>query len=659
MNDRTSRTTLLDMALLFLATAILILPLFRIDYFNNWMSIEGSFISDARFVRDHWPHPAWNALWYGGNRFDYAYTPGTRYGAAIAAMLFRVVPARGYHIYIGIMYCLGTSGIYFLVRTGSGSRAAAWLAACAETLLSPVFLILKPVRQDSLRWMPERLNVLIKWGEGPHMCAMAVIPFALAFSVLAFRRGKLWTVTAAALCCALVVTDNLYGAYALGIFFPVLVWSEYVSTPGSVVRTRALAIVFLAAGLCAWWLTPSFLKLTARNLMQVSLPGNRWSEYYGALIALAFAAVSWFAGRRRKVSAWSIFLAGSLLLFAVDVLGQAWFDFRITGEPKRFVPELDIVLILAAGEGIRRLARVRQWAAVAVTALCFAFSASYLAKPWSVYSSDPDYRRRIEYRMTEWVAQNLPGSRVMSFGSISYWYTTWRDLPEVTGGADQGAQTLMPSLARYQIRIEGDPQRDVYFLQALGADAIVLNDANSEEIYHEVVTPRKFTGLLPIIYDRHGDVVYRVPRRPGLARVVEEQRISHLQPIPWYYKDKPQLRAYAETLEAIDTPATYTRPDLNNIAISATTERGQSILMQENYDPGWKAFVDGKAVRIETDIIGFMRVRPDPGTHQVRFTYGMSTESRIGMWISIMSLLAVAVLVAASWREKDFRFVRR
>ena len=108
------------MALLFLATAILILPLFRIDYFNDWMSIEGSFISDARFVRDHWPHPAWNALWYAGNRFDYAYTPGTRYGAAIAAMLFHVVPARGYHIYIAVMYCLGVSGVYFLVRTGPG-----------------------------------------------------------------------------------------------------------------------------------------------------------------------------------------------------------------------------------------------------------------------------------------------------------------------------------------------------------------------------------------------------------------------------------------------------------------------------------------------------------------------------------------------------------
>jgi hypothetical protein len=655
--NRASRTTLLDMALLFLATAILILPLFRIDYLNDWMSIEGSFISDARFVRDHWPHPAWNALWYCGNRFDYTYTPGTRYGAAIVAMLFHVIPARGYHIYIGVMYCLGTSGVYFLARIGTGSRSAAWFAACAEALLSPVFLILKSYRQDSLRWMPERLNTLIKWGEGPHMCAIAVIPFALAFSLLAFRRGKLWTVAAAAFCSALVITDNLYGAYALGIFFPVLVWSEYVSSPRSAVRSRALAIVFLAAGLCAWWLTPSFLKLTSRNLMLVALPGNHWSEFYGAFIALAFGAVSWWAGRTRKVSAWSLFVAGSLLFFAVDVLGQAWFDFRITGEPKRFVPELDIVVIFAAMEGIRRLAEAKRWAAIAVAAFCFAFSANYLARPWSVYSADPDYTRRVEYRMTEWAAQNLPASRVMAFGSISYWYTTWRDLPEVTGGADQGAQTLMPSLARYQIRIEGDPQRDIYFLQSLGADAIIVNDANSQEIYHEVVSPRKFTGLLPIVYDRNGDVVYRVPRRPGLARVVDEERISHLQPIPWYYRDKPELRAYAETLEAIDTPATYNRPGLNEIRISAVTAPRQSVLVQENYDPGWKAFIDGRAARIETDIMGFMRVRPEPGTHQIRFTYEMPLESRIGMWISVLSLLTVVALATVSWREKDFRSV--
>ena len=642
---RSVLTTLPDMAILFLATALLILPLFRIEYFNNWMSIEGTFIADARYIRDHWPHPSWHALWYCGNRFDYVYAPGTRYGAAIASMLLHVSPARGYHIFIAAMYCLGVAGIYFVVRTGTRSRGAAWLAAGAEALLSPVFLLLKQYRDDSLRWMPERLNVLTKWGEGPHMCAMAIIPFALAFAILAFRTGSRKAIAAASFCCALVVLNNLYGALALGVFFPVLVWSAFASAPRASTWWRAGTIVVLTAGLCAWWLTPSFIRLTQRNLMLVAQPGNRWSGLAGVAIAVAFAAISWFAARRWKPPAWSIFVAGSLLFFAVEVLGQFFFHFRITGEPLRFVPELDIVLILGAVEAIRRLGRIQRWAALAIAVLCFGFAAKYLAAPWSVYSADPDYTRRVEYRMPEWVAKNLPGSRLFTFGSVSFWYTTWRDLPEANGGSDQGAQTLMPPLARYQIRLGDDPQRDIYWLQALGVDAVMFHEAPSEEIYHEVTSPRKFMGILPVIYDNHGDIVYRVPRGAGLGRVVDERQMSALQPIPWSNEDKPQLRAYAEAMEAAGGPVDYQRPAIDEIRITATTQPGQSILVQENYDPGWRAWVDGRPAAIKTDIMQFMRVPTEAGKHQVRFAYQLATDARIGMWISVLSIVALLALV--------------
>jgi hypothetical protein len=403
--------------------------------------------------------------------------------------------------------------------------------------------------------------------------------------------------------------------------------------------------VVLAAGLCAWWLTPSFIRLTQRNLMLVAQPGNRWSELAGLAIAALFAAIAWVAARIWKASAWPIFVAGSLLFFAVEVLGQFWFHFRITGEPLRFIPELDVMLILAAVEAVRRLWRIQRWAAVVVTVLCFGFSAKYVAAPWSIYSADPDYTKRVEYRMPEWVAKNLPGSRLFTFGSVSFWYTTWRDLPEANGGSDQGAQTLMPPLARYQIRVGDDPRRDIYWLQSLGVDAVMFHEAPSEEIYHEVKSPRKFMGILPVIYDNHGDIVYRVPRRTGLARVVDEQRISALPPIPWSNEDKSQLRAYAEAMESVAAPVDYQRPAIDEIRITAATQAGQSILVQENYDSGWRAWVDGKPVAIEKDIMEFMRVRTEPGTHQVRFSYGLATDARIGLWISVLSLLALIALM--------------
>jgi hypothetical protein len=200
--------------------------------------------------------------------------------------------------------------------------------------------------------------------------------------------------------------------------------------------------------------------------------------------------------------------------------------------------------------------------------------------------------------------------------------------------------------------MENDAQRDVYWLQSLGADAVMFHEANSQEIYHEVRNPRKFTGLLPVIYDRNGDIVYRVPRRQGLARVVDEQRISKLEAIPWSNEDKAQLRAYAEALEAIDTPASYSRPDIDEIGISAATNPGQSVVVQENFDPGWRAFVDGRPAGIEKDVMEFMRVRTTPGAHEIRFVYEMTTEARIGLWISAVSLLVVVALMAADLRRK-------
>ena len=62
---------LLDTLLLFLLTALLIAPLLRAGYLDQWQSIESGFIADARFLMAHWPHPQWQPLWYTGTRFDY------------------------------------------------------------------------------------------------------------------------------------------------------------------------------------------------------------------------------------------------------------------------------------------------------------------------------------------------------------------------------------------------------------------------------------------------------------------------------------------------------------------------------------------------------------------------------------------------------------
>src|SRR6185436_19678822 len=128
---------LLDCFLIFLFAAILIRPFFKAKYTDKWASIESTFIADARFLVEHWPHPQWQPLWYTGTRFDYVYPPALRYGTALIAKTFGVLPVRGYRFYTGLFYCLGIAGVYLLIRVGARSRRAAWIGAVAATLTSP------------------------------------------------------------------------------------------------------------------------------------------------------------------------------------------------------------------------------------------------------------------------------------------------------------------------------------------------------------------------------------------------------------------------------------------------------------------------------------------------------------------------------------------
>jgi hypothetical protein len=416
-----------------LVTAILIWPLFRIEYLDNWGSIDCTFIAAARFLRAHWPHPRWMPLWYCGTRFDYLYPPALPYGTALLSALFRVSTARAYHLYTALFYCLGTAGTYALVRVASGSRAWAAISAAGTALVSPSYLFLKSFRDDSFLHMPQRLNVLVKWGEGPHMTALACLPFALLFSWLGIRNGDRRWLGLAAVSSALVVSNNFYGATALALMFPPLAWALWITHRDGRMWRRAAAIAAMAYGLTAFWLTPSYLRITMDNLKYVALPGDARSRWVALGVAVAFALASAKIAYRRKDLAYRVFVCGTALGVALNVVGNYYFGFRVSGEPHRLVPELDLVLILLATETLRTLADTRkQWlrvVAFAIAAAGLAAGYPYLRSPWKVFRADADYRRRVEYRATDWIARNLPGARVFAEVPNRGWKTTcwcWR-----------------------------------------------------------------------------------------------------------------------------------------------------------------------------------------------------------------------------------------
>jgi hypothetical protein len=650
------RTILLDSLILLCLAFLLIKPLFRLKYLDNWPSIESTFITDGRMLSEHLPHPGWQPLWYCGTRTDYIYPPALNYGTALISRFAHVLPARAYHLYTAVFYVLGIVAVYWLVRVGLGSsggsasRSAAWLAAAATALLSPSFLFLTDIRNDSGFWVPQRLHALMAYGEGPHISSLSVLPAALAAGFLALRQWRPAALAAAGTLCALVVATNFYGATALAIFFPLMVWSVWVCERSWRVWLRAAGVVFLAYGLCAFWLTPSYVRITLINLKWVSRPGNFLSLIAMSIAVVTCGILSFRFGNRRIEREWSIFVVTSAVIFSIYVLGFFFFGFRTAGEPGRLVPELDLVLILAGVElvrVIRKRPRLRLAAALA-TMIAFTPAARYLGNAWSPFPKAPPVENVYQYKTTKWVHDNLPGARVLPTGTVRFWFDAWFDNAQPDGGSMQGMLNQTIPFSTWEIEQGDRADLAVLWLQALGTDALIVPGRNSSEPYHDYRVPEKFRGALPVLYDnQQGTLIYRVPRsHPGIARIINRAAMSGLGKIPGG-DVAATLTKYVSVVENPAEPAaTLTWRGFDEAEIDAKAGREQSVLVEETWDPAWHAYENGKELPIRAaNPMGFMLIDAPEGEHRIRMLFETPLENRAGQILFVLTGIVIAGLV--------------
>lgn len=640
---------------MFLLAALLILPLFQIEYLDNWGTIDSTFIADARFLLENGPHPLWQPLWYCGTRFDYIYPPALRYGTAGLAWVSGVSTAHAYHFYTALLYCLGIAAVCWLVQATSGSWRWAAIAAAAAASLSPSFLVAPAYRGDSFLQMPQRLNVLVKWGEGPHMSALALLPFALGFLWLALRDRSSAKGVAAAFFSALVVAHNFYGAVALVICYCLAVWSIWIPRRERDILVRSLWIGLLACGLSAFWLTPSYLQITIDNLKFVAQPGSALSRIATLCLAIVFAFVSWKLAHRRVGREYQVFLAGATVFFTLIVVGHYYFQFRIVGEPHRLVPELDLIVILAGVEALRTLwntgSRRLRFAVVGAIALVFIAGHRYLLQPWSVFIEDRHPENRVEYQLTDWISRNLPDARVFATGSLRFWYNAWHNGAQVGGGSEQGLLNGHLTTAQWQVIQDASTGRDIAWLQAVGAEVIAVPEPNGGALFQEFANARKFEPILPVVYRGHGHVLYRVPRRfKSRARIVDMAQVETLQPIPFLSEyNESELSAYARALEeGPDRPAEMRRINPETISIRATLRSGESLIVQESYDPAWRAYSGGNPIPVRKDPAGFLHVYAPTGEQDIELRFELPTENVVGRVVTIMSILIAATILLRS-----------
>lgn len=643
---------LLDFFLVFLFTAVLIRPYFKAGYTDKWGSIESTFIADARFLVQHWPHPQWQPLWYAGTRFDYIYPPALRYGTAAISKVTGFLPAKAYHFYTAFFYAVGIAGVYLLMRVGTGSRGGAYLAAVSTSLMSPIFLFLPRFRGDAWLLHPQRLGVLVKYGEGPHMSALALIPIALAFTWLALEKPRPWAIAAAAIFSAGVASNNFYGATALATFYPVLVWSFWITRQDKRILLPAMVIPFLAYGLTAFWLVPSYFKVTTENMKYVSEHGTTWSLWVAVVVAIAFAVLTDRLARAKAGRTWEVFLAGSVAFFSLNILGNYYFNFRVTGEPLRLLPELDMIYIMMIVYFLHWMWNRPQvvWHGVAIVVVLASFwtTKGYLRRAWNIVPLWPDHTNRVEYRITDWLWKNMPDARAYSTGSVRFWFDAWHDLAQVGGGSEQGLLNGLVQPAQWETNLGPNPKPAILWMQSMGVEAIFVADKQSQEVFKDFQYPRKFDGLLPVLFDdKQGNVIFKVPRRwPDRIRVVETAKLNAVK-APRYNDDVEHLQAYGDVIEkGPDSPATLKREGTDGMRARATVGPGQSVLVQESYDTAWHAWSGGTPLVVRKDAMGMMVIDAPPGHHEIAIAFLTPLENKVG-WV--LTLLTLATVLALFW----------
>lgn len=649
-----------DSLLVLALGAILIAPLFRIEYLKTWASIESTFISDARMLGENLPHPGWQPLWYTGTRFDYIYPPALRYGTALIAKVGGLSTARAYHLYVGGFYIGGLLAVFWLMFVATGSRLGAWLAAAATSLLSPCFLFLQQLRWDSVFGAPQRLHVLAQYGEGPHVSALCVLPAALAAIWVALRRRKPGAFALASLLCALVVSNNFYGATSLALLVPILVWSVWVGEPDWKIPARSLGMAALAYGMCAFWLTPGYLGITLANLRLVADPGDQRSLVIFVAAIFAFGVVSFFMGNRRPERAWPLFCAGAVWVLSVYVLGHSYFGLQVAGNTQRLAPELDMAIILAfATAVVAACSRPRWRVAVALLVLAtFIPARKYLKQPWAPFPQETNVEKAYPREIARWAESNLTGARVLPSGEVRFWFNAWANVAQTDGGSQQGMLNQLLPIAFWQIFTGENQEPTVLWLQALGTDAVIVPDGKSRDNYRgDFKFPDKFKGLPVLFDDGQGTVAYKIPRTyPGIGRIVDAKVLDATGVIDGGLDMNRLRKLVAETEKPGRPPVSVNWSGFDAVRVQATSAPGESILLQETWDPAWHAEENGVAVPIRKDpVMGFMLLSPAPGQHSIQLKFETPGENRVGQIVSLLSFLLAGWLGLAGWTRKRLR----
>ncbi len=620
---------------LFCLNAYICRELFTAGFLGNLSSNEGVFVSIARFFRDHPADCRWFPWFNAGMPIENAYQPLLPVAAALTGAVSGWPIERAFHFVLAVAWCAGPVTLFWFVYDGANSLVAATVTGLAYSLISPAEWFIPILRgPESLR-----LFNLIHYAEDPHIVALTLLPPAL----LLLRRGNL---VAGIVASALVVLTNAFGAVDLAIGGICIVLARRTGWR-NLLLTGVLAWLWISP-----WLPPSLiLHIGSDQWGARGLFATGPATWLAMAAALAIFGGLWFFSRRLSAPFERFSLLFVPAMCAIP-LGFFWCDLTLVPQASRYQLELEMAVAVALGCLAARIPR-RALAAVAIVLACASIPRAAAIRGFARPLVQPiDITGTIEYKTDRWVAGHFPGQRTMISGDTEYLYNVISDNPQMAAAHQPTAPNWVQLFAVYTIYTgqnagDRDAEYSLVWLKAFGNRAVTVPGEKSRENYHPFAHPRKFDGLLPVLWREEDDTVFAIPQRStSLAHVIPRQAAVGRQPI--HGLDVDPVRPYVAALDDPSLPlAQLVWQGPSHATINATMNPSEVLSVQENYAPGWRATVSGREIPVRKDGIGLMILDPHcDGPCEVKLRFGVSTEG----WVCrALSLPATLLVVSAPW----------
>jgi len=632
---------------LFAVQALLIAPLFMGEFTRYRGSIEAAYITDARFIVDHFPDLSWNPLWYLGFPFEWFYTPLLPALVALVGKLIGDVPAA-YRIVAATGYALGPAALYIAAREITRSRAAAVFGALAFIFLPSVSYFLPGLQGDAAAFSgaalppPWRLVALVEYGEGPHVLSLSLALLALAAGARYIRAPSGARLLIAVVSVVAVALTNLIGVLGAAIFLGLVPASERIGGRAEGRYARLFVIGGLAGLLSMGWYSLGFI----RAVFGFSTPGAGGGTAYlwlPVVLIATLVAVAWLDRRLPEGGALAV---GWTVVFGVIVVARQFASVELAPQPIRYALELDaaaaIGIGIAAAWALRKLpalqpGRVRAVAGIALAAVFIAVGAGGWLTVRERLGPDVAWRDWSERRVALWLSERLaPGERAYLTGDHAFWADVFADVPQVRGGVDFAFSNPWWAHVTYQVNNGTDADISQLWMAALPVRYIVVTGPASSEIYRDFADPKKFDGHVPVVFDQGGVRIYEVARTGDPQLMVA--RVADLAP-PTSAIDRDAISAYVKRMAEGRSPTMLETRGLGGWRAEVEVREGEQVVLRQAYDTGWRATVDGRPANVRADAIGQLVVDVPAGRHVVELEHGVHTDFIAGVGVALVTAL--------------------